>query len=443
MINRIASSFRITSLVAILCAVPIALAQTDGPLQIAPAIELKFTTTQHSFAALLASDDLSTRRELRTEFTPSQEERSVLLPSSDKAKFYKHENQTISNLAAMLEPVRAQHNLPAMSAVVVLSNRVVGIGAVGLRKVGATETVTIHDKWHIGSCTKSVTATLAAMLVADGLIQWNSTIAGIFPEYSSLMHSQWRHVTLEWLVQNRGGAPNAVPSAIWSQMWDFPGSPRDARIHMMTNMTKAAPAATPGITNIYSNTGFAIAGAMLEKVSGRPWEELVRDRIFKPLGLTSGGFGVPATPRYMNEPWGHILQNEVMTPVQPGIDADNPTGNAPAGAIHMSLMDQAKYCMLHINAAKGRSDLLSTAAATKLHTPPDGQDYAMGWIAVPRPWAHGNTLTHAGSNTQWYTIIWIAPAREFAVVVNTNFGGDTAAPATDAVVGSIIKSFLQ
>jgi hypothetical protein len=67
----------------------------------------------------------------------------------------------------------------------------------------------------------------------------------------------------------------------------------------------------------------------------------------------------------------------------------------------------------------------------------------MGWIAVPRPWAHGNTLTHAGSNTQWYTIIWIAPAREFAVVVNTNFGGDTAAPATDAVVGSIIKSFLQ
>jgi CubicO group peptidase (beta-lactamase class C family) len=280
------------------------------------------------------------------------------------------------------------------------------------------------------------------MLVADGLIQWSSTISQIFPEYSAQMHAQWREIPIEWLLQNRSGAPGAPPAALWNDMWYFPGAPREARIHLMTNITKTAPAATPGTTYLYSNTGFAIAGAMLEKVSNRAWEDLVRDRIFHPLGITGSGFGVPATPRYLDEPWGHSLQNGVMTPAQPGIGADNPTGNGPAGAMHMTLMDQARYTMLHINAAKDRTGLLSVASATKLHTPPSGQDYAMGWIAVQRPWANGTALTHSGSNTQWFTVIWMAPNREFAVVVNTNFGGTGVGPATDAIISSVIQTFL-
>ncbi len=416
--------------------------QASGAVEIAPAIELKYTSANDSVARLLGSDNLNDWSEVSREFTAKAKSQTVFLPSAQKAKFYRVETFPVDDLAGMLETVRATHGVPAMSAVVVLSNRVVGLGAVGVKKFGTTEPVTIDDKWHIGSCTKSVTALLAAMFVEEGLIEWSSTLGEIFPEYRAGMHPQWRDVPLEWLVQNRAGAPGAVDPILWNAMWNFPGSPKQARVHMLTNITQVAPNPTPGTTYVYSNTGFAMAGAMLEKVANGEWENLVRERIFKPLGMTSSGFGVPATPRYLDEPWGHTLQGNVMTPVQPGIGADNPTGNAPAGAMHASLMDLAKYTMLHLEGAKRQTELLRAEGFLKLHTPPAGQGYAMGWNVAARDWAGGKALNHAGSNTQWYTLIWMAPERGFAVVANANFGGNSAAVATDAVVGAAIQKYL-
>src|SRR4051812_24042844 len=80
------------------------------------------------------------------------------------------------SIDALLEPIRAKSNLPALAAAVVRSNVIIAAGAVGVRKFGAPEKVTLEDKFHIGSCTKSMTATLAAMLVSEGKISWTTTI---------------------------------------------------------------------------------------------------------------------------------------------------------------------------------------------------------------------------------------------------------------------------
>src|SRR5437868_2514281 len=72
------------------------------------------------------------------------------------------------DLAAVLEPIRRAHRLPALAAMVLRDGKVVARGAVGLRKAGWTTPVTIDDRFHIGSCTKSMTATLVAMLVDQG-----------------------------------------------------------------------------------------------------------------------------------------------------------------------------------------------------------------------------------------------------------------------------------
>ena len=439
---KIINSIGVISLLAVCGSLELIAQQASGTLEIAPAIELKFTSGDDSVTTLLGSDNLGTWTEVSHEFTAKAKSLNVFLPSAEKAKFYRLETFPVDDLAGTLETVRATHGLPGLSAVVVLSNRVVGIGAAGVRKIGTTAAATIEDKWHIGSCTKSVTGLLAAMFVEEGLIEWSSTLGEIFPEYRAGMHAQWRDVPLEWLLQNRSGAPGAVDPVLWNAMWNFPGSPKDSRVHMLTNITKVAPNPAPGTTYVYSNTGFAMAGAMLEKVANGEWEALVRDRIFKPLGMSSSGFGVPATPRYLDQPWGHVLQANAVTPVQPGIAADNPTGNAPAGAIHASLMDLAKYVMLHLEGAKRETELLDAESFSKLHTPPPGQDYAMGWNVVVRDWAGGKALNHAGSNTQWYTVIWMAPERGFAVVANANFGGNSAAVAIDEVVIAAIEKYL-
>ena len=129
--------------------------------------------------------------------------------------------------------------------------------------------------------------------------------------------------------------------------------------------------------------------------------------------------------------------------MEPGTNADNPPGIAPAGLVHCNLMDMARYVAFHLAGERGHGELLSPASFAKLHTAvPNNSGYALGWNVTDRPWANGKTLTHTGSNLQWFTNVWIAPNRDWACVVVTNFGGDGAFEATDAVVGQMIQQFL-
>ena len=82
---------------------------------------------------------------------------------------------------------------------------------------------------------------------------------------------------------------------------------------------------------------------------------------------------------------------------------------------------------------------VSAATFKELIKPMPGQDYAAGWIVTERPWAGGRALTHAGSNTTWYCNVWIAPNKDFAVLIATNTGAKPVAEAADQGVGLLIK----
>ena len=120
----------------------------------------------------------------------------------------------------------------------------------------------------------------------------------------------------------------------------------------------------------------------------------------------------------------------------------------PAGTAHCSLLDLAKYAAFHTHGHAHDTDLLKTASLVKLHTAyPDNADYAHGWLEVSRPWANpGKAYTHSGSNLQWFSVIWFAPARQFAVIALCNAaaasGANPAATATDQIAGTMIREFL-
>ena len=95
-----------------------------------------------------------------------------------------------------MEVLRKKHNLPALAVVVVKDGRICDRAAVGVRKNGETITVTTNDVFHIGSCTKSMTATLTAMLIEDGKLKWETTIAEVFPELKGRMDKQYETVTV-------------------------------------------------------------------------------------------------------------------------------------------------------------------------------------------------------------------------------------------------------
>lgn len=341
----------------------------------------------------------------------------------------------LTDLASVLEPLRTKHSLPALGGAIVADGKLVALGACGERELGGSVAVSASDLWHLGSCTKAMTATLAARLVEQGKIGWDASVESVFPQWKDKLHDDWRATTLEQLLTNRGGAPGSPPRELWIALGSREGTPQQNRTWFVGELLALEPEAKAGTKFIYSNQGFTIAGAMLEAATGKSWEELMRAELFAPLGMTSAGFGAPGSAEAVDQPRGHAKK-----PVKPGPRADNPAAIGPAGTVHASLADWAKFANAHLEGARGKSSFLKPESWKKLHTAPAGGDYAMGWGTAERSWAGGGTLSHSGSNTMWFCTIWLAPEKGEAYLVTTNTGADVASKACDEAVGALIAS---
>jgi CubicO group peptidase (beta-lactamase class C family) len=342
-----------------------------------------------------------------------------------------------NNTAEALRIIRTKYELPALAVVVVKDGIICDRAAVGIRKQGESARVGTNDQFHIGSCTKSMTATLAAMFIDEGKLRWDTTILEIFPDLKGKMVQQYQTVTVEQLLTHRGGIPTSPPAAAWKRAWEQKGTPAEQRSEFIEAVLGQPPESAPGTKTIYSNQGYAIMGAMLERVAGKSWERLITERLFDPLQMKSAGFGPPGTIGEMDQPWGHARKLLITVPLQ----QDNPPAIAPAGRVHCSLDDLAHYVMLHMERGTNTT-LLKPETWRRLHTPPAGEEYAFGWVSLNRSWAGGKALMHNGSNTMWYLVIWLAPDKDFAVIAATNIGGAEAEKACDEVASTMIGKWL-
>jgi CubicO group peptidase (beta-lactamase class C family) len=340
-----------------------------------------------------------------------------------------------ASLDELLEGIRAKHNLPGIVGAIVEGDDVIAIGAAGIRKVGAAERITSDDKVHLGSCTKAMTATILARLIERKQLAWDSTIAQVFPDLAPSFSEGFRAVTLEQLVQHRAGLPANTTWAVLGAE-----TTTEQRRNALEIELKKKPQSEPGSKFAYSNLGYGVAGAMGEKVTGKSWEDLIQQELFDPLGMTSAGFGPPGTKGEVDQPWGHLPMGKVAVPAQ----TDNPPSLGPAGRVHCTIRDWAKFISLHLRGERGEEkQYLSTETFARLHRPSAGGDYAAGWMIVQRPWGGGTVLSHAGSNTMWYCVVWMAPKRNFAVLSATNIGGDEAAKGCDEASAGMIGRFYQ
>lgn len=346
-----------------------------------------------------------------------------------------------TDVSSSLEKIREEFDVPSLAAAAFDEGELVAIGSDGVRNVRRNTEVTDDDLWILSSCTKSMTASVAAILVEEGVIKWTSTLGDIFPDVSECMHADWRDVTLEQLLTHRGGAPHDPPPALLKAAEARAGTPRIQRFEFLVGLVSRKPAVEPGTKWIYSDSGYAVAGAMLERAANRDFEELMRDRLFAPLGLESAGFGPPATPGKADQPWGHHGYEAPFKPVAPGPDADYPPTFAPAATVHMTVSDFARYANWHVQGDRGNAPLLRPSSFAKLHTPPDGQEYAMGWAVTNRRWAGGRALMHSGDNTNFYAVMWLSPGENTCFVAVCNADCADAANACDAAIRLLINRF--
>ena len=326
-------------------------------------------------------------------------------------------------LASRVKELRTATELVGCGALVVVDGKMVAVAADGERKLGSGVAVSVNDKWHHGSITKSMTSTVIGKLVQQKKLDWQQTLAEMLPDQKLKMHETWRAVTLHQLLTHTAGAPANV-SIVDSLRWPTTREEiHAARVEVVGRILAAPTAGEPGDQHSYSNVGYIIAGHVAATTAKMPWEALVQKELFAPMKLKSAGFGAPVDTggKKPDQPWGHVFALFWRTAMDPKDRADNTPILGPAGTIHMTMQDLATYGWEHLQGELGKDGLLPAKLFRKLHEPAI-KSYGYGWGTLEPEWAGGKMIWHNGSNNMWYSLLLLLPAKKTVMVFVTNEG---------------------
>lgn len=352
--------------------------------------------------------------------------------------------QPSAEIKRLLEKQLQDRHLIGMAALVIRSNKIVGIAAAGVRRQQESTELESTDLFALGSTTKAITATMIARLVEAGKLSWTTTALATFPELTKTMHPAFRNITLEQLLSHHAGIPpfdtftiTLLKNTRPKPLPHLSGTEAEQRAKFAAWVLRRRPAVVPGNEELYSNAGFAIAAAMAERRTGSTWEDLVTSQVLDPLGVHAI-FGFPLSAD-RNEPWGHVeYENRFIT--VPGGAVELPSYLLPAGGMSMTLSDYARFLQMNLKGLRGENTgFLSTTTIARLHTAPMHDHYALGWGAseidgVP-------SSTHSGSEGSFYALVALQPSRDEGVAVVLNSSGARSRAAADILLEQLLNNY--
>ena len=339
-----------------------------------------------------------------------------------------------AQFAESIEKARVKHDLPGVAIGLLKVDEKPIIAVAGVRKRGDIAKVEATDQWHLGSNTKPITALLFALLVDLGLIDWDTPLAEIFPEEAKKWPPNLRKVSPRHLLTHTSGLPTLGPLERFQAERSDKETPLEDRASLMKSLADVKLIGEPGTKYEYSNLGYVVLGAIIDRRGKASWEEQIGARVFTPLGIKKWGVG----PAGKNDPWPHEKNG---TPLADADVRDNSPIYNSAGRLHMSIADYQRILAETLRIANRESTLVKPATAKKLMEAPFAASPHVlgGWIAVrnaadPKKIA----LTHDGSNTLNYCTAWIVPGEKMAFCCMTN-----QARAGHRVCEELSKSILK
>lgn len=189
--------------------------------------------------------------------------------------------------ARYAEQVLRQWKIPGMSLAVVHNGKTVISQGFGVKEAGKDDPVTDSTLFHIGSMTKAFTAAVIASIVDEGLLSWDDTVKSILPDFDWYDDSTEHVMQVHDLLTHTTGLAAQAGTYIANI-----GYGRDDIYRMFRHIPTAYPFREKFA---YNNITFIIAARIIEEVTGKTWEDNIRERILDPLGMTST---VPSADEY-------------------------------------------------------------------------------------------------------------------------------------------------
>jgi len=314
----------------------------------------------------------------------------------------------------------------------------------GLREVNGKDPVVADDPWSLGSIGKPICSTILGRLIETGKLRWDLTLAEAFPDLP--MKPGYKNVTIEQIMHHRGGIPQDMDFRRDRVVAIVAGAtdPMKMRENYARDILGRDPIASPGERFAYSNAGYALLGIIAERALKKPYESLVHEIVFEPLGLKHSYTGADKLPD--RRPSGHVQGPQ-------GLQRQNMSGPleilvAPAGGgLFTSVADLARFGAAHLKGLRGQDGLLKAATVQRLHQGvPEERGglrlYACGWGIEDFPGIE-TMHTHNGSNGTFRSQLSIFPKADLVVAAFVSRGGETdPSPPLQAVL-AIAKRYAS
>ena len=327
---------------------------------------------------------------------------------------------SIETLTPIVAAQMERWSIPGV-VVGVLRDGAVQTRAYGIAKLVGAEPMRPDSMMRVASISKVFTATLAMALADDGLLDIDRPVSQYLPELRLADADAQRVVTTRMLLSHQSG--------LFGDFFIDMGLGEDALSSAIARFGELRQMTAPGELWAYCNSGFHLTGRLLEVVGGKPFDELMREKVFKPLALERTCF-------YAHDAivWPHAAGHE---PIAPGASEHRvstqgyPRNRLPAGGVFTNAEELLRFAAMHLNGgALDGQRVLSAAAVSAMQTPQIkaanfADQWGIGWDI--RDFGGTPVISHGGSINGFQTHLTLVPTQGFAVAILTNSARGSAA----------------
>src|SRR5262245_3924633 len=350
-----------------------------------------------------------------------------------------------ANFDARVEEIRNQVGVPGMAVTIVENGRVTLAHGYGVRRLGTNERVDADTIFQLGSVGKAFTTAAIAVLVDRGELAWDDKVIDHMPYFQ--MYDPWvtREMTVRDLLVHRSGLGLGAGDLMF-----VPRSTR-SREDTVRALRHIRPATSFRSGYAYDNVLYAVAGQLIEEVSGKTWERFMREDVLVPAGMRTATSDRVERRRTRNRAWPHGRRDGPMTGMgtqevfddsgRAEFDVELGANAAPAGGVAASANDMGRWIAIQLahGATPEGGRLFSEAQSREMWTPrihvPFGQapepvaastpqfnSYALGWSE--RDYQGHRLLMHTGAVFGAQAVIMLIPERNvgFSIMINCEDG---------------------
>jgi CubicO group peptidase (beta-lactamase class C family) len=248
----------------------------------------------------------------------------------------------VAQIDALAQRTLSTFAVPGLSLAVVKDGEVVLAKGYGVKALGESAPVGAATLFGIASNTKAFIAAAIAILVDEGKLSWDTRVIDVLPGFA--MYDPWvtREMQVRDLLSHRNGLGLGAGDLLFFPHTDFTVA------EILQRLRYIKPATSFRTTYAYSNLGFVTAGEVIRAVTGKRWDEFVRERIFAPLGMTASNTSISAFTPASDVATPHAEADGVLKQVA----WENLDNSGAAGAINSNATDLARWLMVQLD--KGR-----------------------------------------------------------------------------------------